>query len=140
MGVKQSDITSITRRVAIRITKRSLPQQAQTLHRSYALPHSTTATAAWNLEYEAVRALPLVKSAVAPPSVDALRTLFIALAIPMVGFGLTDNFAMIQAGQYIDSTLGVTLGLATMIAAAAGQVVSDESVVVFGGSLQRRFT
>lgn len=44
---------------------------------------------------------------------------------------------MIQAGQYIDSTLGVSLGLATMTAAAAGQVVSDVSGVVFGGTLEQ---
>lgn len=43
---------------------------------------------------------------------------------------------MIQAGQYIDSTLGVSLGLATMTAAAAGQVILDVSVVVFGGTLE----
>lgn len=109
------------------------------------------------------------------PSVQALRTLFVASAIPMVGFGFmgesvrnecvsnrmvptvvaqltpalpsiptmpcfTDNLVMIQAGQYIDSTLGVTLGLATMSAAAAGQVVSDVSGVVFGGTLERFLT
>lgn len=55
----------------------------------------------------------------------------------MVGFGFMDNFVMIQAGQYIDSTIGVTLGLATMAAAAAGQVVSDVSGVIFGGTLER---
>ena len=48
-----------------------------------------------------------------------------------------DNLVMIQAGQYIDSTIGVSLGLATMSAAAAGQVVSDVSGVVFGGTLER---
>lgn len=37
----------------------------------------------------------------------------------------------------IDNTIGVQLGLATMTAAAAGQVVSDVSGVVFGGSLER---
>lgn len=47
---------------------------------------------------------------------------------------------MIQAGSYIDSTLGVQFGLATMTAAAAGQVVSDVSGVVFGGSLERLLT
>jgi hypothetical protein len=71
------------------------------------------------------------------PSREALKTLFIASAIPMVGFGFMDNLVMIQAGQYIDSTLGVSLGLATMTAAAAGQVVSDVSGVVFGGTLER---
>jgi len=54
------------------------------------------------------------------PSKAALKTLFTASAIPMIGFGFMDNFVMIQAGQYIDSTLGVSLGLATMTAAAAG--------------------
>lgn len=44
---------------------------------------------------------------------------------------------MIQAGQFIDNTIGVTMGLATMTAAAAGQVVSDVSGVIFGGSLER---
>jgi hypothetical protein len=71
------------------------------------------------------------------PSREALKALFVASAIPMVGFGFMDNLVMIQAGQYIDSTLGVSLGLATMTAAAAGQVVSDVSGVVFGGTLER---
>ena len=35
------------------------------------------------------------------------------------------SFIMIQAGGYIDSTLGVKFGLATLTAAAMGQVVSD---------------
>ena len=48
-----------------------------------------------------------------------------------------DNFVMIQAGQYIDSTIGVQLGLATMTAAACGQVVSDVSGVLMGGTLER---
>jgi hypothetical protein len=74
------------------------------------------------------------------PSLPALRTLFVASAIPMVGFGFMDNVVMIQAGQYIDSTLGVTLGLATMTAAACGQVISDVSGVVFGGTLERFLT
>jgi len=74
-----------------------------------------------------------------PPKLKALRTLFVASAIPMVGFGFMDNVVMIQAGQYIDSTIGVSLGLATMTAAAAGQVVSDVSGVIFGGSLERLF-
>lgn len=43
----------------------------------------------------------------------------------MVGFGFMDNFIMVQAGGYIDATLGVQLGLATLTAAAMGQVVSD---------------
>jgi Transmembrane protein 65 len=53
------------------------------------------------------------------PSTD-LRALFVAAAVPMVGFGFMDQFVLIQAGGYIDATLGVRLGLATLSAAAAG--------------------
>jgi Transmembrane protein 65 len=55
----------------------------------------------------------------------------------MIGFGFMDNFIMIQAGGYIDATLGVTMGLATLTAAAMGQVLSDVSGVLFGGTVER---
>lgn len=35
-------------------------------------------------------------------------------AIPMVGFGIMDNLVMIQAGDAIDNSIGVTLGLHTL--------------------------
>ncbi|KAL3913200.1 MAG: hypothetical protein SGARI_000771, partial [Bacillariaceae sp.] len=57
----------------------------------------------------------------------------------MVGFGFMDNFIMIQAGSVIDNTLGVQFGLATMTAAALGQIVSDTCGVLFGGTLERVF-
>ena len=34
-----------------------------------------------------------------------------------------DNFVMLSAGDLIDNTLGVKFGLATLTAAACGQVV-----------------
>lgn len=43
---------------------------------------------------------------------------------------------MIQAGGFIDSTLGVRFGLATLTAAAMGQVVSDVSGVLCGDALE----
>jgi hypothetical protein len=58
----------------------------------------------------------------------------------MVGFGFMDNFIMIQAGGYIDSTLGVKFGLATLTAAAMGQVVSDVSGVLFGNTVDNAIT
>lgn len=76
-------------------------------------------------------------SSVPKPTKEQLKILFTASAIPMVGFGFMDNIVMIQAGQLIDNSIGVTMGLATMTAAAAGQVVSDVSGVIFGGSLER---
>jgi Transmembrane protein 65 len=53
-----------------------------------------------------------------------LRALFVAAAVPMVGFGFMDQFVLIQAGGYIDATLGVKLGLATLSAAAAGMLLN----------------
>lgn len=36
-----------------------------------------------------------------------------------------DNFVMLSAGDLIDNTLGVKFGLATLTAAACGQVVRN---------------
>ena len=58
----------------------------------------------------------------------------------MVGFGLMDNFIMIQAGDAIDNTFGATLGIATLTAAAFGQVFSDVAGVLFGGVVDRSVT
>jgi len=72
-------------------------------------------------------------------SSQQIRSIFLSAAIPMVGFGFMDNFVMITAGQAIDNSLGVQMGLATMTAAAMGQVVSDVSGVMFGDTLARLF-
>jgi len=54
----------------------------------------------------------------------------------MVGFGFMDNIIMIQAGDLIDSSLGVTFGLSTLTAAALGNVCSDTSGCLFGGIVE----
>ena len=54
----------------------------------------------------------------------------------MVGFGFMDNLVMIQAGDAIDSTIGVAFGLSTLTAAAYGQVISDVSGTVFGSAVE----
>lgn len=77
------------------------------------------------------------KSSAEPPSPAELRQLFIHAMMPMVGFGIMDNFIMIQAGDAIDNTFGATLGIATLTAAAFGQVFSDVSGVLFGGVVER---
>lgn len=43
---------------------------------------------------------------------------------------------MLTAGDLIDNTLGVKFGLATLTAAACGQVVSDVCGVCFGGTVE----
>jgi len=72
---------------------------------------------------------------VCPPR--QLRSLFFVSMIPMIGFGIMDNFIMIQAGDYIDNAFGATLGIATLTAAAFGQVFSDVAGVLFGGVVDR---
>jgi hypothetical protein len=44
---------------------------------------------------------------------------------------------MIQAGNAIDCTIGVLFGLSTLSAAAIGQICSDASGVLFGGTVER---
>ena len=58
-------------------------------------------------------------------------------AVPMVGFGFMDQTVMIQAGNAIDCTLGVTFSLSTLTAAACGQIIGDASGVLFGGTVER---
>ena len=58
-------------------------------------------------------------------------------AVPFVGFGFMDHIIMIQAGDAIDATFGVTLGLSTLTAAALGNVCSDSSGVLFGNFIER---
>jgi Transmembrane protein 65 len=89
------------------------------------------------MEKETVVQHVVAEAVVKPPGREQLKVLFYASAVPMIGFGMMDNIVMIQAGQLIDNTIGVTMGLATLTAAAAGQVVSDVSGVIFGGSLER---
>jgi hypothetical protein len=57
----------------------------------------------------------------------------------MIGFGFMDQTIMLHAGNVIDCTIGVTFGLSTLTAAAIGQVCSDASGVLFGGTLESLF-
>lgn len=59
------------------------------------------------------------------PSGSQLRGVATLNAIPFIGFGFLDNLIMIVAGDYIDLTIGVTLGISTMAAAALGNLISD---------------
>jgi len=44
---------------------------------------------------------------------------------------------MLQAGNAIDCTLGVTLGISTLTAAALGQIVSNMGSIIFGDGVER---
>lgn len=61
-------------------------------------------------------------------------------ALPMIGFGFMDQTIMIHAGNAIDCTIGVSLGISTLAAAAVGQIVANAGGILFGETLQRFFT
>uniref|UniRef100_V5H2X7 Putative conserved plasma membrane protein n=2 Tax=Ixodes ricinus TaxID=34613 RepID=V5H2X7_IXORI len=61
----------------------------------------------------------------ARPTAEQLRMMAIHNALPFVGFGFLDNFIMIVAGDYIDTTIGIGLGISTMAAAGLGNAISD---------------
>ncbi|XP_034561556.1 transmembrane protein 65 [Notolabrus celidotus] len=60
-----------------------------------------------------------------PPTAAQIRHMLFHNAIPFVGFGFLDNAIMIAAGTQIELSIGVTLGISTMAAAALGNLVSD---------------
>jgi hypothetical protein len=70
---------------------------------------------------------------VVPPTFQQLRILALRTAIPMVGFGFMDNIVMIQAGDAIDCSIGVTFALSTLAAAGLGQCCSDVAGFTCGG-------
>jgi hypothetical protein len=64
------------------------------------------------------------------------RQLALSRGVPLIGFGFMDNFIMIIAGEYIDSHIGVTLGISTMAAAALGNLFSDIAGLGLGGTIE----
>ncbi|KAL3869844.1 hypothetical protein ACJMK2_042476 [Sinanodonta woodiana] len=63
--------------------------------------------------------------AVDPPTREQLKLVTLHSTLPFIGFGFLDNFLMIIAGEYIESTFGLYFGISTMAAAALGNWVSD---------------
>ncbi len=62
---------------------------------------------------------------IAKPDFDDLYKLSIHQSLPFIGFGFLDNLVMIVAGESIDSTIGASLCISTMAAAALGNTLSD---------------
>ena len=72
-----------------------------------------------------------------PPSKNVLWSYAIQTGVPFVGFGIADNAIMILAGDQIDASFGVTLGLSTLAAAGFGNMVSDLAGVGLGGVIEQ---
>jgi len=64
-------------------------------------------------------------AAVEKPSSSELRWVAFTTGLPFIGFGFMDNAILIVAGDVIDTSLGVTLGISTLCAAAIGNIISD---------------
>ena len=73
---------------------------------------------------------------VAPPY-GKLKAVFVGSAVPFVGFGIIDNAVMLVAGDQIDMTLGVSLGISTLAAAGLGNLLSDVGGVWAGGAIEK---
>jgi hypothetical protein len=71
-----------------------------------------------------------------PVTTEQLVAAFTYNGLPFVGFGILDNGIMIIAGEYIDVTIGATLGISTMAAAALGNLVSDVAGVGCTGYIE----
>lgn len=72
------------------------------------------------------------KNDIPEPTKHALKLHMLNQGLPFVGFGIMDNAILIWAGDQIDITLGVTLGISTMCAAAIGNIISDVAGVALG--------
>ncbi|GLE09503.1 hypothetical protein PINS_up021231 [Pythium insidiosum] len=75
----------------------------------------------------------------APPATISMQELkYVALqqGLPFIGFGFVDNAIMIIAGDYIDLTLGVSLGISSMAAAGIGNTISDIAGLGLGGVVE----
>ena len=73
-----------------------------------------------------------IPEAIPEPAYKDLRLLAFTTSIPFVGFGIMDNAILIIAGDYIDATLGIYLGMSTLCAAAIGNIISDLFGIGFG--------
>ncbi|XP_077990894.1 transmembrane protein 65-like [Glandiceps talaboti] len=71
-----------------------------------------------------------------PPTSKQLRRVALSNAVPFIGFGFLDNAIMIIAGDYIDHSIGVTLGISVMAAAALGNLISDLAGVGLAGYVE----
>ncbi|POM66428.1 membrane protein [Phytophthora palmivora] len=71
------------------------------------------------------KAVPTETIAVTPPTTQELKMVALQMGLPFIGFGFVDNSIMILAGDYIDMTLGVSLGISSMAAAGFGNIFAD---------------
>lgn len=75
-----------------------------------------------------------------PPTKSQLFRLALIAGIPFVGFGFVDNAIMLLAGDAIDASLGMKLGISTLAAAGLGNLISDVLGIGAGEMIEVLFT
>ena len=65
------------------------------------------------------------------PSVGQLRLVFLHQLFPFLGFGFLDNLIMIVAGDYIDTTIGITLGISVRVYWIKAFHLIDDILITF---------
>jgi hypothetical protein len=109
------------------------PEAAASL--AAALGPGVVASVASNLD--AYREAHPEQNETSPPPLRKLKGVFVGSAVPFIGFGIIDNAVMLVAGDQIDMTLGVSLGISTLAAAGLGNLLSDVGGVWAGGAIER---
>lgn len=59
------------------------------------------------------------------PTRRQLGLVAFASGVPFIGFGFCDNAIMLLAGEGIEASLGLVLGITTLAAAGLGNLISD---------------
>lgn len=70
------------------------------------------------------------------PTNQILRRVAFTTGLPFLGFGFMDNAILIIAGDAIDTSLGVALGISTLCAAAIGNIISDLAGIGAGAYIE----
>lgn len=73
-----------------------------------------------------------------PQPITSKQTFAVCIqtAVPFIGFGFVDNVIMIVAGNTIETSIGVTLGLSTLAAAGLGNLLSDVAGIGLGNTIE----
>ena len=75
-------------------------------------------------------------ASVVEPTRQQLMQLSVQAGIPFIGFGILDNAIMLTAGNQIEASMGVALGMSPLMAAGFGNLISDVAGLKAGGIIE----
>ena len=145
--VKGGTRSSLSNIVSAGVRKRSQQYHAGNFHtrqprvlnscnRALLISKKTRHSIRRRLSTEASAAATSSSGDIPEPTSTQLRYVALAQVIPFIGFGFMDNAILIIAGDAIDTSLGVMLGISTMCAAAIGNIISDVAGVMLGTAIE----